>query len=386
MILSLYSFWMAVFFSTFFVLTIHFLRNSPFFLRSLGGYALLAMCGLCFFRMAFGLEMSFTVPIGIRGAFSHVSVRIQEIEVPVGRSVIGVADLFCLIWLVVAGILIVQFVCRDYRARKELAAYSHNRSLLAGQVLERVKRDAPRRFSVDVYVCRDIDIPLSLGLFRKRIFIPDEAYTKEELYYILKHEYTHFCYYDWAVKLFTKLFCCAFWWNPAAYLLKRDVGEILEIRCDQCATRNFTKKERVEYLLTILRILKGEPLPRASSFLAVGFLFRKNNDEIKERFKLLTMAAKPVNRRLQALVLGLAVLVTVLSYTFVFQPASDPPSEDIYTDSSVREVQPDEYVVYEFEDGTYAILLDTGEVFPTTKEVAEFFLSDGIEYRKESGA
>ena len=79
-------------------------------------------------------------------------------------------------------------------------------------------------------------------------------------------------------------------------------------------------------------------------------------------------------------------MVTVLSYTFVFQPASDPPSEDIYTDSSVREVQPDEYVVYEFEDGTYAILLDTGEVFPTTKEVAEFFLSDGIEYRKESGA
>lgn len=65
---------------------------------------------------------------------------------------------------------------------------------------------------------------------------------------------------------------------------------------------------------------------------------RKNGGDIRERFELMAREARPVGRVCQGAFLSLAVTAVVLSYTFVLQSAFDPPVEDIFTDSSVQEI------------------------------------------------
>ena len=119
---------------------------------------------------------------------------------------------------------------------------------------------------------------------------------------------------DGVVKLLTMLFCCVFWWNPAVYILKKDVSQILEIKCDVYATQSFTKKERLEYLLTILRVLKGNPAPGnlPSPLTATGLISRTKGDNMKERFELIMKAAKQVEWKYQVALLSCSIVLLVL--------------------------------------------------------------------------
>ena len=246
---------MSVMFSTVFILGIHVLRNRPFFLKSFGVHTLLTLYGLCLFRMVVVIELPFTIPVGLRGAFSRVYDRVRQFQMPVGKEDIELTAFLCCIWAVVAGVLFTRFIWRDHAVKKELALCHRNENKDAERALSKAMAGSSRKLPVNVCVCGSIDIPMGLGLFHKWIYLPDEKFAKEELYYIMMHEYTHFCNRDGVVKLLTMLLCCVFWWNPAVYILKKDVAQILEIKCDVYATQSFTKKERLEYLLTILRVL-----------------------------------------------------------------------------------------------------------------------------------
>lgn len=91
--------------------------------------------------------------------------------------------------------------------------YAANRDSRAERVLERVKGESWRTPAVKVCICPTIDIPMGTGIFRHYICLPDREYGGEELYCVLKHEYTHFCNHDLAVKFLVHLFsfagsCC----------------------------------------------------------------------------------------------------------------------------------------------------------------------------------
>lgn len=102
-----------------------------------------------------------------------------------------------------------------------------------------------------------INVPMEVGIFRKSILLPDEPYTDSELYYILKHEYTHFQNKDLLIKILIYIYWCLFWWNPAIYLLKNDLSQILEIKCDLDVIDHMGNEHRVEYLTTIVTMLKN---------------------------------------------------------------------------------------------------------------------------------
>lgn len=382
---SFFSFLMSVLFSTAFIIAIHALRNRPFFLKSFGVHTLLMMYGLCLFRMVFVIELPITVPVELRGAFSHTYAWARQYQVSVGSSVVALTDIFLFTWAVVAVALFVRLIWREHISRKQLSAYHKNRSYAAERVLAKVRKKAEDKILVSVCVCPSIDTPIGLGLFQKWIYLPDEEYTQEELYYIMKHEYTHFCNQDGTVKLLTLLLCCVFWWNPAVYLLKKDVEQILEIKCDINATEDFSKKQRLEYLLTIVRALKGNPQPEGgnSPLTATGLVSRREHDDIRERFELITKATKQIGMRYQVAFVGLAVLVTLFSYTVVIQSAFDPPLVDIYTDDSVVEWDSERVYILQHHDGTYSLVLENGEIHLISNSAIQVYVDLGTEIRKE---
>lgn len=384
--ISLFSLMMSVLFSTVFILAIHVLRNRPFFLKSFGVHTLLILYGLCLFRMIFVIELPFTVPIGLRGAFSHTYAQVRQFRVPVGGSNVAFLDIVFDVWIVVAAAIFARFVWREFMVRKHLSPYRNNMSYAAERALAKARKVLSGKTVVNVCVCSQIDTPIGLGLFKRWIYLPDEEYTAEELFYIMAHEYTHFCNRDGVVKFLTLLLCCIFWWNPAVYLLRKDVDQILEIKCDVNVTQDFSKKERLEYLLTIVRTLKGEPQPKSgsSSWMATGLVSRTEHDDIRERFELITKATKRFGIRYQTAFVGLAFLVTVFSYAFVLQSAFDPPVDEIYTDSSVQELTSDNSHILKHKDGSYSLVLQDGYVITKiNKETLEALIEEGLEIRKE---
>jgi hypothetical protein len=167
--------------------------------------------------------------------------------------------------------------------------------------------------------------------------------------------------------------------------LKKDVAQILEIKCDVYATQSFTKKERLEYLLTILRVLKGNPAPgnSPSPLTATGLISRTKGDNTKERFELIMKAAKQVEWKYQVALLSCSVVLTVLSYAFVLQPAFDPPVEDIFTDKSTVEWDSEDVYILQHSDMTYSLVLGNGEKCPISDPVLQMYVDLGTEIRKE---
>lgn len=383
--ISFFSFLMSVLFSTVFILMIHLLRNRPLFLKSFGVHALLVMYGLCLFRMIFVIELPFTIPLGFKGAFSHTYSLLRKVQVSVGRSRVDIIDVLLSIWIIAAMTIFIRLIWQESVVRKRLSPFRRNKNYTAEQTLEKVKELSSRQLPVRVCVCPDIDIPMGLGIFQRWIYLPDEEYGEEQLFYILMHEYTHFCNRDGAVKLLTLLLCCVFWWNPAVYLLKKDVEQILEIKCDVSSTRNFDKKERLEYLLTIVKVLKGglQSKSVSSPLITMRLVSRTKHDDIKERFELITKATKQFGIRYQAAFIGFAVLLTALSYTFVLQSAFDPPEEDIYTDDSIAEWDLKNAHILQHRDMTYSLVLENDEMYPINDSFLQMCIDLGTEIRKE---
>ena len=374
MSVTVFSFVMSVLFSALFIVAIHMLRNQPLFLHSFGVHTIFGLYALCLFRTVVVLELPFTVSIGLNNMFSTGFETVWAAQISVGDSQIRVLPALCGIWTVVSVTLIVQFLWKSWKVSRKAEWYSTNKDSRAERVLERVK------------ICPTLDIPMGTGLFRHRICLPEHEYTQEEMYYILKHEYTHFCNRDLTVKFLVHLFCCVFWWNPAVYLLKKDISQILEIKCDIRATEKFSKRERLEYLLTIVRVLeRAESTGRTQPpMLSTGLASRKNQGDTRERFRMITAVPRSISKLCQGAFWTLAVTLVVLSYSFVLQPAFDPPVEEIYTDETAYEVVIENGYIQQKQDGSFDLVLGDGTIIPNiNSDALEVYLADGLKVRKE---
>ena len=167
------------------------------------------------------------------------------------------------------------------------------------------------------------------------------------------------------------------------YLLKKDISQILEIKCDIRATEKFSKRERLEYLLTIVRVLeRAESSGRTQPpMLSTGLASRKNQGDTRERFRMITAVPRSISRLCQSAFWTLAVTLVVLSYSFVLQPAFDPPVEDIYTDSSVVEIDTTNSYITKDQSGNYFMVIQSGEKIRINEAIAEVYLSEGMDFK-----
>lgn len=169
------------------------------------------------------------------------------------------------------------------------------------------------------------------------------------------------------------------------YLLKKDISQILEIKCDIRATEKFSKRERLEYLLTIVRVLeRAESAGRTQPpMLSTGLASRKNQGDTRERFRMITAVPQSISKLCQGAFWTLAVTLVMLSYSFVLQPAFDPPVEDIYTDNTVHEWELSDICLIQHRDSSFSIVFANKETYQINSDIAQMYIEDGIEVRKE---
>lgn len=238
-----------------------------------------------------------------------------------------------------------------------------------------------------VIVCNSAGIcmPMGIGIRQWHILLPDQEYTDEELYYILLHEYTHFLNGDLVIKILVHIYCCIFWWNPFVYLLKKDLDQSLEIKCDLCVTENMSYKDTADYLQTIVSSLKAMGGKRKSAAVNNSVSLGKGSkNEVLERFKTVQKNKENSAKSIKYAIAWMSVFTIsfIASYSFVPQPAYDPPQEEIETDPTAFEITPDNSFILH-KDGVYYWIVKGTPVDELTEEVVQQLVNGGFEVRED---
>ena len=362
---SVFSLLMSVLWSSLIILVAHLLRRKAFFLRRVGAPVLVVFYLLSVGRMVLPVEFPFSREVPLRSWFSTAVQAVCIEEHQLGDFGWTWAQAACVCWAAVGIILLLWFSFRYWRAVRRMTQ-SLARDPLAEEILQSIRKESKRSLKVQVFRSERASTPMGVGIFRRKIILPCGDIPQRELEYILRHEYTHFLHGDLWVKLLTQVYCCLFWWNPLVYLLRRDLPQILEIRCDMAVTKDYTVSQKAEYLQTIVNSLKrmGKERDTSRQFLVSARLLASEDSlSLVERFRLISGGQEPRRLMTASLVTG-ALCLLFVSYLFIFQSAYDPPEDDFFSELSASIQIPsftDAYVI-KHADGTCTLVLNQTEI------------------------
>lgn len=238
------------------IVVIYFLRKMHRFKTSFGLGSLVLLYLFSIIRIALPLELPHVIEFGIDEIYPEI-YRFLTTELLYGEHVcFSYLDTLISIWLIGTSILLVQYIVRYHKAMRSITKYASPCNQREYTSLNEVQRKIGKSMAVSLYSVPNISVPFGIGVFRKSILLPQNGFTDKELHYILMHEYTHFLNHDIPVKVMVSVFCCIFWWNPIVYLLKADLEQTLEMKCDAAVARNLDMQGKAAYLRTIVGVLK----------------------------------------------------------------------------------------------------------------------------------
>lgn len=132
-----------------------------------------------------------------------------------------------------------------------------------------------------------LDKPMAPFSFFNWIFVSNDGLKEEDLEVMMAHEEEHVDQYHSFDILLSELFCIVFWWNPIAWLLKREIKINLEYLADKGVLEKGVEAKKYQYLL--LQVIK----PSATIQIV-------NNFNVSQLKKRITMINKKRTSRLMS--------------------------------------------------------------------------------------
>ena len=154
-----------------------------------------------------------------------------------------------LIWGSGAAVLLLVFAAVYLRGRREFRM-----SLpIQNDFIEAWQKACPLRRKVTVRRSDRISAPLTYGVFRPVILLPDPIGTDEKtLEHILTHELVHIRRFDAVKKPLCALAVCLHWFNPLVWIMFFYFTRDLELACDEGAIRQLGIGDRSDYAKTLI--------------------------------------------------------------------------------------------------------------------------------------
>ena len=175
-----------------------------------------------------------------------------------------------------------------------------------------------------------IGSPYTIGFLKPFIVAPESLEDSRLSEMILRHEYSHLCCHDSAVKLLCLLAICLHFYNPLTLLTLLLYTSFSENIADQAATEGFTTEERKAYAVALVNLsAKNRQVP----------VVWKNNllgakHTMKRRVEFIMMK----NRKASKIGTAAAILASVfLSGTMVFGYAPMQTTETLNSESITNE-------------------------------------------------
>lgn len=218
-----------------------------------------------------------------------------------------------------------------------------------------------------VIMTSKVSVPMYFGLLRPIIILPKIELSDQELYYILRHEATHYYNNDLWIKLFVEFISIIYWWNPFVFILKHEVDKILEIRVDMAVTETFNESEKINYLECLIRISKEAASPEISGF-SLSFDSRTVS-VLSQRFHIVLAEEEFKKSKVKNMILFVSMIfVLILSLFVVFEPYSINPKDQEKT----LELTPENAYLIVKPDNGYDVYVNN-EYFATVTEIRDSY-------------
>lgn len=166
--------------------------------------------------------------------------------------------LLCLVTMagaIVFLIEIAQYFIFVFKLRRRRLPAKDNEVVLLGELCE--SRRHPR-----LYRNPHAPTPMLIGMFRPVIYLPDMEYADVQFKNILLHELTHFRRHDVVVKWLAAFTVRLHWFNPIAYLARREIDRACELACDEAVIKNLNNDGKQAYGDTLIAAVADRRLPK----------------------------------------------------------------------------------------------------------------------------
>ncbi|MDK2808795.1 MAG: bla regulator protein blaR1, partial [Clostridiales bacterium] len=174
------------------------------------------------------------------------------------------------VWMLGCVIFIFYHLVGYWHYKRQILRWSHRAQEQNIQaVLSLVTGELSLAFNLEVLICDRATSPLLLGFIHPKLVIPIACYTDQELYFIMKHELSHFKRGDIWYKFFFVFVNAVHWFNPTVYLLRKESYLNLEMVCDDEVVRNMSLADRKRYGEVILSCIRQQKMRRVD--LLTGF-------------------------------------------------------------------------------------------------------------------
>lgn len=320
--------------------------------------------------------------------YSWIVKHFKFILLPEFRQTVLIV--FIIIWILGSLFSIFRLMRKSARVQKVIRANACTDNPTAAKVLASIDADC----KLPVRICSGISVPVLAGVFHPAIYFPDYPYTEQELRYVLLHEYTHWKRKDIWKKLAMNVICVLVWWNPAVYIIRKELTQLIEFHCDRTLVKNLSSEEIVDYLSLLMISFKRAQNPLIKTNLyTIEFVNTSKQYTIMQRFDLLLhrREATRCRRLVPALLVVLGLVWMFCSYYFILQTqysfSDDSVKKQDVVDRTVVGVSKDQNAYLEEQkDGTYIFVFNEFSL-EVSKEDVEAGLYDVypiIEYENSS--
>lgn len=253
-------------------------------------------------------------------------------------------ELAAWLWLVVVALLLVVQIVRYLVARRKLMKVS-------------VPLDGADK--AQLCVLPSLDTPMTLGLLRPVVFLPEGEVSP----WAVEHELTHVKRGDLWGKAFLFLTCVFYWFDPLVWQMARVAGRDMEAACDARVIAGFSGEEKRRY---------GELLfnaARSCKVIPLATRFGRSKEQMKLRLAQLFRSGK----RSRALVALLVIAALALTSLVACQEKGEEtaPTTDLTARTAYAQVLRDFLSEGLLPDGTQMSLVEWGDPFTNAFAVAD---------------
>ena len=320
--------------------------------------------------------------------YSWIVKHFKFILLPEFRQTVLIV--FIIIWILGSLFSIFRLMRKAAKVQKVIRANACIDNLAAAKVLASIDADC----KLPVRICSGISVPVLAGVFHPAIYFPDYPYTEQQLRYVLLHEYTHWKRKDIWKKLAMNVICVLVWWNPAVYIIRKELTQLIEFHCDRTLVRDLSSEEIVDYLSLLMLSFKRAQNPLIKTNLyTIEFVNTSKQYTIMQRFDLLLhrREATRCRRLVPALLVVLGLVWMFCSYYFILQTNYYASETSLWTPNIANETvvyvgNKENTFLIEQSDGSYLFYYNGTPMEIPTSDVEDglYDIYPIIEYKKNN--
>ncbi|HEX9975238.1 MAG TPA: TonB family protein [bacterium] len=182
-------------------------------------------------------------------------------------------------------------------------------------------------FSGKVYQSEKITMPMTIGFFSNKIFVPArwDSWPAECRKMILHHEIAHIKRKDGIFQLIQIVAQAIYFFHPLVWILNSRINQYREMACDDAsvATKRNSSMEYSRYLVKIAEEMTLSEL----GYTSASALIRQRNELLNRvQYQIMEVAMKHIStKKLGAILTILLLSFSLLSFTLNSSPPLDDP-------------------------------------------------------------